>query len=125
MRKKTQMLTRLAKLAEIRSDVELKRFAAFRRHVDTLAAQQNEQRDRLGHIFAQDEAFSIEGARLASIEAGRLAREMARLEAELDRIRPGFDAARSRAMREFGRVRALEQLAEGLRDTMRKSSGRD
>ena len=44
MRKKAQMLTRLAKLAEIRSDLELKRFAAFRRHVDTLAAQQNEQR---------------------------------------------------------------------------------
>lgn len=114
------MLTRLAKLAEIRSDVELKRFAAFRRHVDALAAQQNEQRDRLGQLFAQDEAFSVEGARLASQEAGRLAREIARLDAELGRIRPGFDLARSRAMREFGRVRALEQLADGLRDAMRK-----
>lgn len=122
MSKKAQMLTRLGKLAKIRSDLELKRFAAFRGHVDALAGQQNEQRDRLGHLFAQEQAFSIEGARLASLEAGRITREITRLDGELARLRPGFDAARARAMREFGRVRALEQLADDLRDTARKSA---
>ena len=118
--KKANVLDRLAKLAEIRSDIELKRFAAFRRHVDTLAMQQAEHRVRIGHLFAQEEAFSVDAVRLASLEAGRLAREISRLDTELDRLRPGFEVARDRALREFGRVRALERLAAGAREERRR-----
>lgn len=125
MKKKIQMLTRLAKLADMRADIELKRFAAFRNHVDAVGRQLTEHQNRLGHLFAQDDAFLVAGARLASMEAGRLASEIGRLDAELVRLRPGFDAARDRAMREFGRARALEQLADGLREEVRKGSGQD
>ena len=125
MQRKAQMLSKLAKLAEIRSDTELRRFAAFRSHIDALTVQQVEARSRLAGLFVQDDAFSIEGARMANQEAGRLAREGARLDAELDRLRPGYDVARQRAMREFGRVRALEQIAAEVHAKTRKSNSRN
>ena len=52
----------------------------------------------------------------ANQTAGQLARGAARLDAELDRLRPGFDIARQRAVREFGRVQVLKKLANEIRD---------
>ncbi|MDO5642332.1 MAG: hypothetical protein Q4G26_08120 [Paracoccus sp. (in: a-proteobacteria)] len=120
MSKKADMLVRLAQLARIRSDSELKRFAAYRNHVDRLSAQQADHRARLGQLFADEQEFSVAATRMASLDAGRLARELSRLDAEMTRLRPGFDAARARAMREFGRVRVLESLSETLRAEARK-----
>ncbi len=122
MRKEVQVLERLARLAEIRSDAELTRFSAFRQHVEVLNSQQVEHRGRLADLFAQSEPFSVEGARIDSQDAGRIAREISRLEAEMERIRPGFEAARSRAVREFGRVRALEQMTDRLRQAANKAA---
>ncbi|WBU56734.1 hypothetical protein [Paracoccus sediminicola] len=112
----TERLKRLAKLAEIRSDAELKRFSAFRTHMDMLVARKAAAEARLSASFAQPKAFSIAEARLANAEAGRLAREMAALDAEMARMRPGFEAARQKAVQEFGRVQALTKLAEAARN---------
>ena len=124
MSRKALMLDRLARLAKIRSDAELKRFAAFREHLDALMLRKDAQKARLAGAFARTEAFSVAEARLANLEAGRLAREIGRLDAELQRMKPGFDAARARAMREFGRVQALERLAGDERGAAgRKGAG--
>ncbi|MBA4490782.1 hypothetical protein [Paracoccus sp. S1E-3] len=116
MKKSAKQLEQLARLAQIRSDAELKRFAAFRAHVDAISTQRAEMRDKLGALYARVEAFSVVEARLANQTAGQLARGAAQLDAELDRLRPGFDIARQRAMREFGRVQVLKQLADEIRD---------
>ena len=116
MKKSAKQLEQLARLAQIRSDAELKRFAAFRAHVDALATQRQEMREKLGAVYARVDAFSVIEARLANQTAGQLARGAARLDTELDRLRPGFDLARQRAVREFGRVQVLKKLAGEIRD---------
>ena len=116
MKKSAKQLEQLARLAQIRSDTELKRFAAFRAHVDAIATQRQEMREKLVAVYARVEALSIVEARLANQTAGQLARGAARLDAELDRLRPGFDIARQRAVREFGRVQVLKKLANEIRD---------
>ena len=116
MKKSAKQLEQLARLAQIRSDTELKRFAAFRAHVDAIATQRQEMREKLVAVYARVEAFSIVEARLANQTAGQLARGAALLDAELDRLRPGFDIARQRAVREFGRVQVLKKLANEIRD---------
>lgn len=119
MKKSAKQLEQLARLAQIRSDTELKRFAAFRAHVDAIAAQSAQMHEKLGAVYARPEAFSVAEARLANQEAGRLAHSAARLDAELNRLRPGFDVARLRAMREFGRVQVLKKLADEIREAGR------
>lgn len=122
MKKSAKQLEQLARLAQIRSDAELKRFAAFRAHIDAVATQEQLLRDKLAAAYQQKTAFSIAEARLANQEAGRLALGIARLETEMDRLRPGFDAARQRAVREFGRVQVLNRLAGEMRSLRRENS---
>lgn len=117
---KAKLLDQLARLAKIRSDAELKRFAAFRTQIDAVAAQKEAQQARLAASFAQSDAFTIAGARLANLEAGGLAREIGRLDSEFQRMKPGFDATRNSAMREFGRVQALQRLASQMREKATK-----
>lgn len=108
---KAAKLEKLARLAQIRSDAELKRFAVFREHVDSLMMQRNTLNGKLAGIFAWDKAFSIAEARLANMEAGRMMHDLARINAELVRMQSGFDAAHNRAAREFGRVQVLRWLS--------------
>lgn len=112
MKKTGKQLERLGQLAQIRSDIELKRFAAFRLHMDSLAAHCLQMRERLKTVYTHDTAFSVPEAQLANREAGRLAMGAAQLQTEMDRLRPSFDFARQRALREFGRVQVLERLAK-------------
>ncbi len=105
-------LDQLTRLAQIRSDAELKRFSAFRAHVDSLEGQRNAQREKLAAEYDRRSAFSLAEARLASQQAGRLALQTLRIEAELARLRPGFEAARQQALKEFGRVQVLKEIAE-------------
>ena len=116
MKKSAFQLEQLARLAQIRSDIELKRFAAFRAHVDSIATQRLNMREKLNAVYAQETSFSIAEARLANHEAGRFADGIARLDAELGRLRPGFNAARHRAVREFGRVQVLNSLIQDIHD---------
>ncbi|SDD97995.1 hypothetical protein SAMN05421538_103167 [Paracoccus isoporae] len=103
-------LDRLAQLAQLRADAELKRFAAFRLHVEALQQRRDQAQDRL-RCGVTPQAFSLAEARLANFAAQQAARELLRLDAEVQRIRPGFDAARGAARREFGRVQVLKALA--------------
>lgn len=110
MKKTAKQLEQLERLAQIRSDMELKRFAAFRVHMDSLAAHSLQMREKLKVAYAYNAAFSVPEAQLANREAGRLAMSAAQLQTEIDRLRPSFDVARQRALREFGRVQVLRNL---------------
>lgn len=103
----------LVDLAQMRSDAEMKRFSAFRAHVERMAAQRADCQGRIDAIYRADAPFSVAEARLANAESGRLGRAILQADAEIARLKPGYDAARQRAVREFGRVQVLKQLAEG------------
>ena len=105
-------LSKLAQLAELRSDAELKRFAAFRRHVEALTAERAERRAMLHDLLIRQEQFTLSGAASANVQAGRLARDIARIDHEIERLRPNYKAALQKAKTEFGRARVLEQLEE-------------
>lgn len=112
---------KLAELAQIRADAELKRYAAFRNHLDALYRSREQAQRRLREGYADQLRFSVEEARLGNMIARQSAREVARLDAEIARMAPGCDTARAEAAREFGRVQALRQLA--MRDAA-KPTGR-
>ncbi|NHF73152.1 hypothetical protein [Paracoccus xiamenensis] len=116
LRKSAKELEQLARLAQIRSDAELKRFAAFRAHVDAATTQRQQMRQKLAYIYESEAAFSIAEARLANQEAGQLGHGISQLDRDLERLRPGFDTARQRAILEFGRVQVLKALAGKLHD---------
>ncbi len=116
MKKNAKQLKQLARLAQIRSDAELKRFVAFRTHVDAVRLQGEQMRGKLASVYERNDAFSIAEARLASQEAGRIAHRIAQVDVELARLWPSFDIARQRAVREFGRVQILNRLASDADD---------
>ncbi|WBU53139.1 hypothetical protein [Paracoccus sp. SCSIO 75233] len=105
-------LDMLARVAKIRADAELKRFAAFRQHFDLLDTQRRDQQSRLAGIFPHGTAFSVSEARLRVHEASGIAVEIARLHQEQQCMRPGFETARQKAVAAFGRRQVLEVLAE-------------
>ena len=120
MKKSVEQLEQLARLAQIRSDAELKRFSTFRAYIDSVATQVQNAQNCLSLIYEQDEAFSIAEARLANQEAGRLAHGIVQMHSELDRLRPSFDVARLRAVKEFGRVQVLKKITHDLRKCDRR-----
>ncbi|WBU60216.1 hypothetical protein [Paracoccus albus] len=112
MKLEKEKLGKLARLAGLRSDAELERFAAFRRHVEALRAERAERSSMLHQLLIRQEPFTLSGAASAHVQAGRLARDIARIDDELDRLRPNYTAALGKAQKEFGRVRVLEELAD-------------
>ena len=121
MSKESDNLAKLARLAQIRSDLELKRFAAFRAHVTAVTTELQAHRDTLSDLYNRAESFSLEGARLANLDSGRLAQKINQLETELARLTPGFDQARHRAVQEFGRLQVLGSLSDSALQAGKKS----
>jgi len=104
-------IERLAGLARLRSDLEMRRLAAYQAHVEAARAQIAAIGDELEALYRSEAAFSLSGARVTNALAGDRSRALGRAEQELDRMLPGFEAARAVAIREFGRVQVLDRLA--------------
>lgn len=120
-------LARLQRLAQLKSDLEMRRFSAYRSRVEVAQGQISAIQQDLQAIYASTSAFSIEEARLANALAGERSRALLRAEQALQQMLPGFETARQAAIREFGRVEVLRSvrddlLARKLRDADRKSS---
>lgn len=103
-------LAGLERLARLKSDIEMRHFSAWRAQLVAAEARVAELRAELEHIHDTDAAFSVAEARLANALAAECGRALQRAEDDLDRMRPGFDAARAAAMREFGRSEVLSAL---------------
>lgn len=106
-----QKLAALERIARLKAERELQRFAAFSAHM--MAARQRV--DGLEAVLEQSyrsaAPLGISEARMANAQAGRAARELRRADQELARLQPRFEAARQDAAREFGRAEVLLELA--------------
>ena len=109
-------LEQLRQLAKLRSDMELRRFSAFRNHVTAMRDKIDGLQQDLAALYHVDAAFSfsVPEAQLVNAMAGDLARQMIRTETELQQMLPGFEAARQDAVREFGRADVLKQIRKNL-----------
>ena len=103
-------LAGLERLARLKSDIELRHFSAWRAQLVAAEARIAALHAELEHIHDSDAAFSVPQARLANALAAECGRAIQRAEDELERMRPGFDAARAAAIREFGRSQVLSAL---------------
>ncbi|MDO5657945.1 MAG: hypothetical protein Q4G36_06445 [Paracoccus sp. (in: a-proteobacteria)] len=111
MVRRAEQLAALHRLAKLRMDREIKRFAAFRDHMAMLQSQIGQADEGLDQLFRRAQPFSVDEAQMANRTARQLTIMALQARAEQARLQPGFDEARDRAMREFGRSQVLQQLA--------------
>lgn len=109
-------LAELQRLAQLKSDLEMRRFSAFRSRVEVAQAQIQRIEQDLRDIYASKGEFSIEEARLANALAGERSRALLRAELALEQMLPSFEVARQAAVREFGRVEVLRSVRQDLID---------
>ncbi|TBN42688.1 hypothetical protein EYE42_04525 [Paracoccus subflavus] len=108
---KADMLAQLERLARIKAERELKRFAAFSLHMKQAQGQADAMRTALDQSYRSQAPLSVAEARIASAQAGRSARDLHQAEQNLARMLPRFEAARLDAAREFGRAEVLLSLS--------------
>lgn len=115
---KLAQLIALERIARLKAERELKKFGAFRQHMAMAQGQCDAMRNALQQSYDSSSPLTLSEARMANAQAGRSARELARAQQELARMRPRFEQARQDAAREFGR-------AEVLLDLARRGEGRE
>lgn len=118
-------LGQLERLARIKADRELRRFAAFRAQSQAMAAQINAARGDLAAAAAVPVPDLLTQWQMTTAIVGYHAHHLHRAEAEMERLRPGLDAARTAAALAFGRAEALAELrrltiAQDRNDRQRK-----
>ena len=109
--KNSDKLAKLERIARIKAERELKRFAAFSLHMTQAQNHADAMRTALDQSYRSTAPLSVAEARIANAQAGRSARELHQAEAEVARMQPRFDAARRDAAREFGRAEVLLNLS--------------
>ncbi|MDS9466948.1 hypothetical protein RGQ15_05065 [Paracoccus sp. MBLB3053] len=105
-------LSGLARLASLRSDLEMRRFSALLAHVEAARARIEGLERELRSNYQTDHAFSVEAARLANALAGECSRSLVQAEQDLQKILPSYHEARQSAVREFGRKTAIEAIGK-------------
>ncbi|MDP5308565.1 hypothetical protein [Paracoccus spongiarum] len=111
MVKAADKLAALERLARLKAERELQKFAAFSTHMAAARQRVDAMQAALSQSYASTAPLSLSEARMANAQAGRAARELRRADAELARLTPRFEAARQEAAREFGRAEVLLELA--------------
>ncbi len=110
MSRKSDALDQLERVARLKSDIEMRRFSAFRSHLVAARERVSRLEEELEGIYDSEDAFSLTAARLTNAMACEKARALLLAEQEVTRMLPGFDAARQQALREFGRAEALKDM---------------
>lgn len=105
-----RQLTALERIARIKAERELQRFAAFSAHMTAARQKVDALQLALEQSYRSAAPLGVSEARMANAQAGRAARELRRADVELARLQPRFDAARKDAAREFGRAEVLLEL---------------
>lgn len=112
MVKQAQQLAALERIARLKAERELKKFAAFSQHM--IAARQRVEalEAALEQSYRSVAPLTVAEARMANAQAGRSARELRKADLELNRMKPRFEQARRDAAREFGRAEVLLGLSQ-------------
>lgn len=111
MVKQSDKLAQLERIARIKAERELKRFAAFSLHMARARTHAGAMQTALDQSYRSEAPLTVAEARIANAQAGRSARDLRQAEAEVARMLPRFDAARRDAAREFGRAEVLLTLS--------------
>lgn len=114
MKRKIEALAGLQRLAKLRSDIEMRRFSAYRASVMSAHQRIAGIEDDLRALYEVPDGFTIAGARLTNALAGDMTRALDREKQELQRMLPGFELARQAASREFGRAEVMGELRDAL-----------
>lgn len=113
------ILAKLGRLAQLKSDLEMRRFSAFRAHVEAGRSRIAAMEERLQSLYDVPEAFSVAQARLTNAmtvaQVGALDQE----KAGLAQLLPRFEVARQAAVREFGRAEVIRQIRQDQRQALR------
>ena len=111
MTRQSDKLAQLERIARLKAERELKRFAAFNLHMKQAQARAAAMRTALDQSYRSTAPLTVAEARIANAQAGRSARDLHQAEAEVARMQPRFEAARRDAVREFGRAEVLLTLS--------------
>jgi len=117
-------LSRLERVARLKADLELKKFAAFRRHVAALQGEAGRLQAALLEEYARGAGGTVADMRLAHACTRQAAAAHLAAEAELQRLSPAFEAARCAAKREFGRAEVIAAIGRKRRVEARTRAGR-
>lgn len=121
---KPKQVKQLERLARLRSDLQMRRFSAFRAHVETAKDQIRQLEGEMAAIFDGTQEFSVASARLTNVMAGDCSRSLIRAEQNLQQLLPGYEAARQEAIREFGRAEVLTKIGHDLVEDARQKLNR-
>lgn len=119
MKNKANRLAGLQKISKLRSDLEMRRFSAYRASVVSAQARIAVLERSLQELYQASQDFSISDARLMNALAGEKMRALQREGAQLRQMMPGYEAARQRAIQEFGRTEALRQIDRKMKEDER------
>ena len=104
-------LAQLERIARLKSERELGKFAAINAHMVVAQQRVVAMRKMLEHSYRDGASLSLPDLRIETAQAGRIARELWVAEQEVERLKPGFERIRHAAMQEFGRAEVLKELA--------------
>ncbi|MDP0925761.1 hypothetical protein Q0601_01110 [Paracoccus onubensis] len=104
-------LTRLERIARLKAERELGKFAAINAHMAAARQRVSAMRQTLEQSYRNRAPLSLPIARIETAQAGRVARELWMAEQDAERLKPGFERIRHAAMQEFGRAEVLKELA--------------
>lgn len=105
-----EKLAALKKLAQLRSDLELKKFSAFGQHMQMLQTRVANAQSMMAAGYAASDGSDMMAMRLGHEITRSAAAELYRAENEILSMRPKFDLARGKAIREFGRAEVIGRL---------------
>lgn len=114
MKKQIERLKSLERIARMKSDLEMRRFSAFRANVSAAQGRIAALHAELQDLYDSPAVFTIAEARLANALAQEGVTALRAEEMGLERMMPGFEAARAAAVREFGRADVLRRLRDGM-----------
>jgi len=104
-------LGRLARIARVKADGELRSYSARRAQAEAMQRQLDSVRAELAQAVALPAApdAPAQWQQIAAM-VGYRSEQLRQAEIALARIRPGLETARQAAVRAFGRAEALSQL---------------
>lgn len=103
-------MAELARIARLRADLELRRYAGYRSHAEAMRRHVGEAREELAAAMAAPASDALDQWRLATALVGYRAGQLHQAEEALLRMQPALDAARAAAATAFGRAEAIAQL---------------
>lgn len=110
MSRRTDQLGKLARIARLKADADLRRYSAYRAHADALQRQVDAIRAELAEAIAAPVSEAPDQWRQTTALVAYRTAEAQRSEAALARVRPGLAAAYRAATLAFGRAEALLQV---------------